>query len=410
MNVIMKTLAAIAAAGCLSVASAAQLPVSPVRSADPADEDFSDLAALDATVADAQIVMLGEQSHGDGTTFLAKTRVLKYLHERHGFDVVAFESGIYDLYEAQKRVEAGEKPGEMVAKSIFPLWAVSDQLKALRSYLDARAAAGSPLALAGFDFQISNQLGAGLPRALTGLGAGLDDGGALERLGGWLGAVIQAGPSAMADATVASLEADATLARERLAQSGLDDAEYWRQIVESTARFLVFLHRLPEATADVFNMRDAQMAANLKWLAATGYPGRKIVVWAATSHMIRDRTVLDTKSSPGMVPMGALVARSLGPRVRMLAFTAGGGTSSSFREEKLYEWGPAPDGSIEQMIGERGYDFAFVSSRDLRAALPGKQVSWLLGFSPLSGLWAEAVDGIFYIRDMQPATHSAKTP
>ena len=410
MNVIMKVLAATAAAGWLSAACAAPLLVYPVRSADPMDEDFSDLAVLDATVADAQIVMLGEQSHGDGTTFLAKTRVLKYLHERHGFDVLAFESGIYDLYEAQKRVEAGARPSEIVNQAIFPLWATSDQLKPLRSYLDARAAGGNPIVLAGFDLQISNQLGAGLPQALAALGGDLGDGGALKRLGGWLGAVIQAGPSAMADATVAGLEADAALARQRLAESDLSDAEYWRQIVESTARLLIFLHRLPEATAEVFNMRDAQMAANLEWLATTACPGRKIVVWAATSHIVKDRTVLDTKSSPGMVPMGALLARRMGPKVRVLAFTAGGGTSSSLREQKLYKWGGAPEGSIEQMIGKTGYDFAFVSARDLRASLPGKQVSWLLGFSSITGLWAEAVDGIFYIRDMQPATYPARMP
>lgn len=63
-----------------------QQHAAPIRSTDPADEDFADLAPLRAAIGKSRIVMLGEQSHGDGTTFLAKTRMIKYLHEKLGFD------------------------------------------------------------------------------------------------------------------------------------------------------------------------------------------------------------------------------------------------------------------------------------------------------------------------------------
>src|SRR5206468_6044731 len=41
-----------------------------VRSVDPADDDFRDLEPLRATLQGVRVVMLGEQDHGDGTTFL----------------------------------------------------------------------------------------------------------------------------------------------------------------------------------------------------------------------------------------------------------------------------------------------------------------------------------------------------
>ena len=41
----------------------------PIRSVAPDDDDFSDLQSLKQTFGTARIVMLGEQSHGDGTTF-----------------------------------------------------------------------------------------------------------------------------------------------------------------------------------------------------------------------------------------------------------------------------------------------------------------------------------------------------
>lgn len=391
-------------------AMAAPPVVVPVRSADPGDTDFADLAALGESIGGARIVMLGEQTHGDGATLLAKTRVLKYLHERHGFDVLAFESGMYDLHAAQNLVEGGEKPSAAMAKAIFPVWADSDQVRPLLAYLDAQAAAGSPLALTGFDFQVSNELGRDLPEALQRQEGLVDSGGALQRLGDLVGAVLKEGPAAVSGASLQSIGRDVATGRERLAASDLPDAEYWRQMVASTGRLLVFLKRLPEGTAEVFNMRDAQMAANLEWLAETAYPGRKIIAWGATSHFVKDRTVLDVKTAQGMVPMGSLLAQKFGSQVYVLAFTAGGGKSASYARRETIEWGAAPAGSIEDAIGKSGNDFAFLSSQMLSSSLPGKRTSWMLGFDPIPGLWPQAVDGIFYIRDMQPATYSARSP
>ena len=64
-----------------------------VRSVDPSDTDFSDLMPLKKAIGNAQVVMLAEGTHFDGTTDLARARLIKFLHEKMGFDVIAFESG-----------------------------------------------------------------------------------------------------------------------------------------------------------------------------------------------------------------------------------------------------------------------------------------------------------------------------
>jgi hypothetical protein len=71
-----------------------------VRTVDPADEDFRDLEPLKKMIGDARIVMLGEISHGDGTTMLAKSRLVRFLHQQMDFDVLVFESGLYDTSTA----------------------------------------------------------------------------------------------------------------------------------------------------------------------------------------------------------------------------------------------------------------------------------------------------------------------
>ncbi|MFT7485173.1 MAG: hypothetical protein ACI9F9_001020 [Candidatus Paceibacteria bacterium] len=52
------------------------------------------------------------------------------------------------------------------------------------------------------------------------------------------------------------------------------------------------------------NRRDAQMAANLAFLASEVYPDKKILVWGATSHLSRKREGLNvdaarSSNSPG---------------------------------------------------------------------------------------------------------------
>ena len=69
-----------------------------LNSIDPNDTDFSDLAPIGKAIGRSRVVLLGEQSHGDGATIAAKIRLVKYLHEKCGFDVLAWESGIYGCY------------------------------------------------------------------------------------------------------------------------------------------------------------------------------------------------------------------------------------------------------------------------------------------------------------------------
>src|SRR4028119_791157 len=106
-----------------------------IRSVQPSDEDFSDLQPLRNVFGDAQVVLLGEQTHGDGTTFLAKTRLIKFLHQQMGFDVLAFESGLYDCQKAWEYLLSGENAVTAVRRGVYGLWTQSEQFQPLIDYL-----------------------------------------------------------------------------------------------------------------------------------------------------------------------------------------------------------------------------------------------------------------------------------
>src|SRR5262249_46460001 len=126
-----------------------------MRTLDAADTDFSDLAPLAAIIGDARIVLLGEPSHGDGTAFLAKTRLIAFLHQRMGFDVLCFESGLYDCRKAWGSLCAGDDPEIAMRRGIFPIWMNSRQLEPLTEYLARAVRSSKPLELCGYDCQLT---------------------------------------------------------------------------------------------------------------------------------------------------------------------------------------------------------------------------------------------------------------
>ena len=69
----------------------------PIASASPQHPDDSDLKPFADAIGYARIVALGEQTHGGREEYLLKTRLLKFLHEKMGFDVLLLESGFYDM-------------------------------------------------------------------------------------------------------------------------------------------------------------------------------------------------------------------------------------------------------------------------------------------------------------------------
>jgi erythromycin esterase len=421
----------------------------PLRSISPADTSFADLQPLKQVIGDARILMLGEASHGDGAGILARTRLIRFLHQELGFDVLAFESNMYDCAAADRMLQTGIDALTVVQACAYPIWSAAQEIVPLAEYLSEAAQTSSPLHLAGFDNQFDFTRPEHPPQPfITELRAFLfhtDQADAwpaddpefepflvnVLSLAYWTDTTLVQPDSTSYEEFVATLEqmslriqtaAEAERSRRPDASdpNGVEFAR-WIRLLEGLA---VFARRQPWTQTNdadewaAVNRRDLQMARNLLWLIEGPFEGRKLILWGHNGHFMRNLRQLDAadgsfnyRGEGAMVPMGQHLWEALGEDAYMLAITAYEGSAGL---PFASEWNipditrdQDPSLELEELLAATGIESGIVDLRMLSREhwLRKSLVARPLEYTAVRAEdWGETVDGFLFLRAMAPAT------
>lgn len=401
-----------------------------IRSIDPADDDFSDLRALGSILDGAQVVVLGEATHGDGDTFLAKARLVLYLHRELGFDVLAFESGFYDCWKAWRAIEAGSDPETAFRQSVFPVWTRTRELQPLIDHFAAAARSERPLELAGIDPQFSGELSERhLLDDLTAVAAGAGmaseawSGRAAGPLANLVAARYELGEVPAEAERAAFFAAMAELA-ERLAEGpgARPERSFWLRLLESTAAHAAVAWQIdwsrPILESPHYGVRDRLMGEQLVWLARERFPGRRIVAWMHSAHAARGLRRVEVQSPVHarlyrtLQPAGAVAHAELGDALYTVAVLAYQGRYRAPRglSEELLR---PTAGSLEDLLHRTGRPIGFL---DLSG--PTRRPPWLgrpliarpIGYKEMRAPWPEVFDGILFLDRMRPPERAEAPP
>lgn len=411
--------------------------VIPVRSIAFGDTSFADLEPLAEKIGTARIVVLGEATHSEGTTSRAKARLVRFLHERMGFDVLAWEAGLLDAWWLNAALRGDAPVGWAATHLMRGGWDESVFSRPVFAYARETWKTNRPLLMAGFDtgtpprgadHAVAHLALAGRSAPLLRLPAGTFE--SVERLAhraySYLGrdtpVLTQTDRAAAREALeemLAQLEqptqelrkrfADRELLVLRLAIRGLlVDDELREQITR----------RVPEARQNYNRMRDSLMAVQLASVADSLYPGRKIIVWAATAHMIRNSATITSLEPGARYGTYRLAGDFLGPKYGDALYTIGfvahaGEYGDVFAEDD--ERGESATGelpalrrdSFEAAAHRLSLPYLFVDMRSLPAGHPLRDsfVSHALGYIPNRATWSQVLDAFFFIDRAGPDVH-----
>lgn len=334
-----------------------------------AGSDFADLRFLADAIGPRRIVQLGESGHGFAEFGTAKARLVRYLHEELGFDVIAFETSQFEC--AWVRAHLGElTPREAMDRCLVRTLHSEGTAELFEYILDTQST-DRPLRVAGFDIQASTRTSG-------------------ERPAFWREVLAAADP-AFAD-SVAQLDStflDLRFDSERLLAEGAQLAEVYDEL----AMFMqANRSRQPDGTAwdtgmslatssaayvrqlmasfsgdDFVEIRDEAMAVNIRWLADERFSDSKIITWGHNFHLRHANQQVDPNP---VKTTGHWLSQSHRNDLYTIGLYTRWGRGVMPNGQEFNVVPPEP-GSLESILGHVGEDALLVDLREVAASEAG---------------------------------------
>lgn len=378
-----------------------------IKTLDLNENSNAELHFLKDLIGAAKLVMLGEQNHGDGTTFLAKAKIIKYLHEEMGFNVLAYES---DFYECNTPDFALKKTISELKQGLFRFWKEGKELQPFFEYLVEQNLTTNPIHLTGFDCQYMQSSDDFFTEyknfckvhKLSEILSAEQEKEFFSLLGDFFGKPYN---FPFTEEYKSNLISHLTLINSIL---GASPETFFKQEMKNLLGNIEY--RLSQKQFRTLN-RDTMMADNLSWLKENPYKNEKIIVWAHDFHILKDFSALVSEEDIAENKaegydlnymgnlMGERIYRKYQDEVYVIGFVAGGGEYSSKGVRGNYQVREKitnDPNSLEAFLHQKGIKYGFMNlPQDLEFMMSGDEHD-----APVKANWNRVFDAIFYLDKM----------
>ena len=311
---------------------------SSIKSISPKETNFVDLEVIGDAIGDKKIVLLGEPNHGDGGAIQMKTRLVKYLHEKKGFDVLIFEADLFSIMFGMTNLKDTTKIKHRARENIYTFWTESNVSQDLWIYYNKQLLSDHPISLGGIDCRHSgkfskNNFGSELTNILIRNKYNIENNSYKIFLKD-VNYLLKNEFNSNEDSVDADNFYSQLKSIKEYFEFGVSDSLRNLWLIEINNLGYCFDYLINE------NNRDIYMAQNLRLILTYIYPNKKIIVWSHNNH-----NALDVNTYASTDPdwakwwytngtykkfsyLGAEIFREYGNQVYSLAITSSTGNYS----------------------------------------------------------------------------------
>ena len=380
------------------------------RTIDPKDENFTDLGPLRRAIGSARFVLLG--GSGDVAVAFAKYRLVRFLHEEMGFNVLACNASFFDAEETDRALDGKAAPHRQFFSGFEQIFGynfgqiVVDQPGSnaidILGYARATRGTGNALHISGFrNAAVGSSFSKyvhELFRFIDGIDPALAPPADREAIGKMLAwqnlTASRRWPKTVPPGLEAVERLDERLARLPANGPDVREISFYRLTLRSVAAWAgPRAGRLNVVSPDP-----------LYWYAGVWRPNSKIVVWsnntAVERNLSKEQAVAASRFHVPLIGADA-IAQALGSTDYSIAFTE---IKKAAEALDVLVAGPRPslspfDDSFESLLQAAHLPYSFIDFR----ALP--QDHWLrrpltARFTPgeqISAIWPDNYDAIIGI-------------
>ena len=296
-------------------------------------------------IGDSRIVGLGEQTHTPDVSFTIRAKLVEYLIEHQGFEVILFEAGMFDLHVAAANA-IEQKDITELQDALYGFWGNTAFHNRLFTYLQSQLDACEDIAFAGFDSKLTSRQVATtdvyskmLAHELSSAGVATTSDEYVEYLNTWQ-AIEESRKQGGIHALVFPMsneEKERFLHLSDFFQKKLTAAgnRYWSRMIsgidESIAVYSDFsmekVQADPSIMLQINNKRDSLMADNLQYLLEETYKDKKVILIGASYHFVRNVDKITPSTVMGLdfsksVTTGQIINDRLDEKVFTFGFMA----------------------------------------------------------------------------------------
>jgi len=393
------------------------------------DNEFDDLEELGKRIGDKSIVLLGEQSHGDGTSFQLKSRIVKYLHEHKNFDAVIFEADFYSVNKIIDRYDPKFDIQDQLKNNIYSFWSETTIMKPFWKYIQHSYKSQNPLIISGIDTRhigkyASQNLTTELDSLLVEIYPEIIKHEHFSKFIAKLKCLIDLEDSSNFDKNNYPKDEFIemlNMINEKIKE--IDESGFWKQEIENLIAYTNDIWN-----SSFFSHRNQQMGKNLIWLLEGKFKNKKVIVWSHNQHIMKNRSIeIDLlskfepeakklKENPLYTEMGEIINKRFKEDVYSIGFLCYQGKYSKFEDavinprefdiNKLKQTKsiiPPSKTSLESKLENKKGNIFFIDLNQKKETLFSTRA--LKNHHPQGEFkteWRKSYDGFIYLKEMKP--------